>query len=89
MFQVQMSHTWLFFIQSSNFEYTTHISYLEIYNDAGYDLLDPRHEAAKLEDLPYVVHIFNISLTASLQNIYFCFCPLKCKSIAQTGSIRD
>ncbi|OBS76550.1 hypothetical protein A6R68_16998 [Neotoma lepida] len=32
--------------------YTTHISYLEIYNECGYDLLDPRHEASKLEDLP-------------------------------------
>ncbi|GAB1301174.1 Kinesin-like protein [Apodemus speciosus] len=32
--------------------YTTHISYLEIYNECGYDLLDPRHEASRLEDLP-------------------------------------
>ena len=32
--------------------YSTHISYLEIYNDGAYDLLDPKHEAAKLEDLP-------------------------------------
>ena len=34
--------------------YTTHISYLEIYNEVGYDLLDPRHEASRLEDLPSV-----------------------------------
>ena len=34
--------------------YTTHISYLEIYNECGYDLLDPRHEASSLEDLPLV-----------------------------------
>nr|XP_035929878.1 kinesin-like protein KIF6 isoform X2 [Halichoerus grypus] len=32
--------------------HTTHISYLEIYNECGYDLLDPRHEASGLEDLP-------------------------------------
>ncbi|PKU42385.1 kinesin-like protein kif6 [Limosa lapponica baueri] len=32
--------------------YTTHVSYLEIYNECGYDLLDPRHEASRLEDLP-------------------------------------
>lgn len=32
--------------------YTTQISYLEIYNDVGYDLLDPRHGASALEDLP-------------------------------------
>lgn len=30
------------------------ISYLEIYNDHGYDLLDPNHETKKLEDLPKV-----------------------------------
>lgn len=34
--------------------YTTHISYLEIYNEAGYDLLNPQHEASRLEDLPSV-----------------------------------
>ncbi|XP_059137615.1 kinesin-like protein KIF6 isoform X1 [Peromyscus eremicus] len=51
--------------------YTTHISYLEIYNECGYDLLDPRHEASKLEDLPKVttledpdqnIHLRNLSL---------------------------
>ncbi|PIK35188.1 putative kinesin-like protein KIF6 [Apostichopus japonicus] len=50
---------------------TTHISYLEIYNDSGYDLLDPKHEATKLEDLPKVslmedndgnMHLKNLSL---------------------------
>lgn len=30
------------------------ISYLEIYNDKGYDLLDPAHEHKALEDLPRV-----------------------------------
>ncbi|XP_047936045.2 kinesin-like protein KIF6 isoform X1 [Anser cygnoides] len=51
--------------------YTTHVSYLEIYNECGYDLLDPRHEASRLEDLPKVtimedpdqnVHLKNLSL---------------------------
>ncbi|XP_077198055.1 kinesin-like protein KIF6 isoform X3 [Paroedura picta] len=51
--------------------YTTHISYLEIYNECGYDLLDPRHEASKLEDLPKVtimedpdqnIHLKHLSL---------------------------
>ncbi|KAJ7399792.1 kinesin family member 6 [Pitangus sulphuratus] len=51
--------------------YTTHVSYLEIYNDCGYDLLDPRHEASRLEDLPKVtimedsdqnIHLKNLSL---------------------------
>ncbi len=40
------------FQQNPSFEYSTHVSYLEIYNEFGYDLLDPRHEASKLEDLP-------------------------------------
>ncbi|XP_066467721.1 kinesin-like protein KIF6 [Tiliqua scincoides] len=51
--------------------YTTHVSYLEIYNECGYDLLDPRHEASKLEDLPKVtimedpdqnIHLKHLSL---------------------------
>ncbi|XP_019405165.1 PREDICTED: kinesin-like protein KIF6 isoform X3 [Crocodylus porosus] len=51
--------------------YTTNVSYLEIYNECGYDLLDPRHEASRLEDLPKVtimedpdqnIHLKNLSL---------------------------
>ncbi|XP_042645239.1 kinesin-like protein KIF6 isoform X3 [Tyto alba] len=51
--------------------YTTHISYLEIYNECGYDLLESRHEASRLEDLPKVtimedpdqnIHLKNLSL---------------------------
>lgn len=38
--------------QSPGTIFSTQISYLEIYNECGYDLLDPRHEAARLEDLP-------------------------------------
>ncbi|XP_047249007.1 kinesin-like protein KIF6 isoform X3 [Girardinichthys multiradiatus] len=54
--------------------YSTHISYLEIYNEVGYDLLDSRHEASRLEDLPKVVimedpeqniHLKNLSLQQS------------------------
>lgn len=44
--------------QDSNMLYTAHISYLEIYNEMGYDLLDPRHEASRLEDLPSVSFSF-------------------------------
>ena len=29
--------------------YTMHISYLEIYNECGYDLLDPAKEVTRLE----------------------------------------
>ncbi|NXL76579.1 KIF6 protein, partial [Leptocoma aspasia] len=57
--------------KDSNKVYTTHISYLEIYNECGYDLLDPRHEASRMEDLPKVtimedsdqnIHLKNLSL---------------------------
>lgn len=32
-----------------------HVSYLEIYNDTAYDLLDPDHEVSDLDDLPRVM----------------------------------
>ncbi|NXF16006.1 KIF6 protein, partial [Rhodinocichla rosea] len=59
------------FLNDSSKVYTTHVSYLEIYNECGYDLLDPRHEASKMEDLPKVtimedsdqnIHLKNLSL---------------------------
>ena len=40
--------------ESAEAEYEVRISYLEIYNEAGYDLLDPSHETKGLEDLPKV-----------------------------------
>ncbi|KAG8432111.1 hypothetical protein GDO86_017843 [Hymenochirus boettgeri] len=59
------------FGKDSSKVYTLHVSYLEIYNECGYDLLDPKHEASKLEDLPKVtimedpdqnIHLKNLSL---------------------------
>jgi len=50
---------------------TAHISYLEIYNDNGYDLLNPSHEYQGIEDLPKVnlmeddegnIHLKNLSM---------------------------
>ena len=50
--------------------YEVRVSYLEIYNEAGYDLLDPSHETKGLEDLPKVtlqedhdgrIHLRNLS----------------------------
>ena len=35
-------------------QFKLYISYLELYNETGYDLLDPSHEAKALEDLPKV-----------------------------------
>ncbi|XP_029900557.1 kinesin-like protein KIF6 [Myripristis murdjan] len=69
-----LSYLYQRFSQDSSMLYTTHISYLEIYNEVGYDLLDTRHEASRLEDLPKVVimedpdqniHLRNLSLQQS------------------------
>ncbi|KAG1944180.1 kinesin-like protein KIF9 [Pimephales promelas] len=47
-----LSYLYHHICKDSSMVYTTHISYLEIYNEAGYDLLNPQHEASRLEDLP-------------------------------------
>uniref|UniRef100_A0A3Q2X9E8 Kinesin family member 6 n=1 Tax=Hippocampus comes TaxID=109280 RepID=A0A3Q2X9E8_HIPCM len=69
-----LSYLYERFIQDSSTVYRTHISYLEIYNEMGYDLLDSRHEASRLEDLPKVIimedtdqniHLRNLSLQQS------------------------
>ncbi|KAK7483515.1 hypothetical protein BaRGS_00025189 [Batillaria attramentaria] len=49
--------------------FTIHISYLEIYNESGYDLLDPKHEAAKLEDLPKVSLLEDSDQNIHLKNL--------------------
>ncbi|GLE04744.1 hypothetical protein PINS_up013723 [Pythium insidiosum] len=49
-----------------------HISYLEIYNNQGYDLLDPQHDAAKtksLEDLPKVSMLEDEDGNCHLRNL--------------------
>lgn len=52
-----LSHIFNEFKRRSDWSYQAHFSYLEIYNDAGYDLLDPSLEdnAKALEDLPRVI----------------------------------
>lgn len=63
--------------QDSSMVYTTHISYLEIYNEMGYDLLDSRHEASRLEDLPSVPIFLFLSCCTCQQlgsyGVYFTF----------------
>ncbi|XP_067312130.1 kinesin-like protein KIF6 [Pseudorasbora parva] len=69
-----LSYIYHYIGKNSSMVYTTHISYLEIYNEAGYDLLNPQHEASRLEDLPRVtimedsdqnIHLKNLSLQQS------------------------
>ncbi|XP_073392239.1 uncharacterized protein [Physcomitrium patens] len=40
--------------ERSEYAYTLHFSYMEVYNETGYDLLNPDHETKALEDLPKV-----------------------------------
>ena len=40
--------------KNSERKITLYISYMEIYNETAYDLLDPSHETKQLEDLPRV-----------------------------------
>jgi kinesin family member 6/9 len=40
--------------ENSERKITLYISYMEIYNETAYDLLDPSHETKQLEDLPRV-----------------------------------
>nr|AAI24112.1 Zgc:152746 [Danio rerio]AAI65719.1 Zgc:152746 protein [Danio rerio] len=69
-----LSYLYRHFSMNNTMIYTTHISYLEIYNESGYDLLNPQHEASRLEDLPRVtimedpdqnIHLKNLSLLQS------------------------
>lgn len=34
--------------------YRTSVSYLELYNESGYDLLDPHHDVKQMDDLAKV-----------------------------------
>ena len=40
--------------KNTTHSYSINVSYLEIYNNSGYDLLDENHSSKRLEDLPKV-----------------------------------
>jgi kinesin family protein 6/9 len=63
--------SWLFneFKQRSDAQFNMHISYLEIYNETGYDLLDPNHETKALEDLPKVTMMEDEDGNCHLRNL--------------------
>lgn len=51
-------------------ELRVHVSYLEIYNNSGYDLLDPNHEkTTSLEDLPRVAMLEDEDGNCHLRNL--------------------
>lgn len=47
-----LAHIFQCIKQRSDAVYTAHVSYMEIYNEQAYDLLDPSQESKALEDLP-------------------------------------
>lgn len=49
-----LSHIFEEFEARDDTKFAAYISYLEIYNEVGYDLLDPSHETKELEELPKV-----------------------------------
>ncbi|XP_030854411.1 kinesin-like protein KIF6 [Strongylocentrotus purpuratus] len=64
-----LSYLYEQYAKNPEYVYTTHISYLELYNESGYDLLDPKHEAAKLEDLPKVTLMEDSDGNTQMKNI--------------------
>ena len=49
--------------------YSVQITYVEIYNDQGYDLLDPDHETTALEDLPKVQLLEDDEGNVTMRNV--------------------
>ncbi|EFJ06488.1 hypothetical protein SELMODRAFT_135318 [Selaginella moellendorffii] len=49
--------------------FSIHFSYMEIYNETGYDLLNPDHETKSLEDLPKVVLLEDDDTRIHLRNL--------------------
>ncbi|XP_027857342.1 kinesin-like protein KIF6 isoform X2 [Xiphophorus couchianus] len=74
-----LSYLYERFNQESSVMYTMHISYLEIYNEVGYDLLDSRCEASRLEDLPKVMIMEDTEQNIHLKNL----------SMQQSGNVEE
>ncbi|KAJ3055592.1 Kinesin- protein 6 [Rhizophlyctis rosea] len=82
----------------SDFHFEVSISYLEIYNETGYDLLDSTREAQRLEDLPKValqedsderIHLRNLSClpaTTTEEALNLLFVGETNRTIAETPS---
>ena len=47
-------------LQDNEHTYSISVSYLEIYNETGYDLLDGERDFKRLEDMPYVFKFSNL-----------------------------
>ena len=56
--------------RSSQYLYSVNLSYLEIYNDDGYDLLDADHETKELSQLPKVAMFEDDTGNIHMRNIH-------------------
>jgi kinesin family protein 6/9 len=56
--------------RANEFLYSISISYLEIYNDDGYDLLDAEHETKQLSELPKVAMFEDDTGNIHMRNIH-------------------
>lgn len=57
------------FASDHDFEYKLQVSYLELYNENGYDLLDPLHDIKQLEDLTKVTVLEDQSGGIKIRNL--------------------
>jgi kinesin family protein 6/9 len=64
-----LSHIFAELERRTQLQSTVRVSYLEIYNLAGYDLLDPSHESKALEDLPKVGVVHDENGGVALRNL--------------------
>jgi kinesin family protein 6/9 len=64
-----ITHLFECFKKDTTTMYSAYISYLEIYNESGYDLLDSTHETTKLEDMKKVVMMENEDGNYHLKNL--------------------
>eukprot|EP00042_Codosiga_hollandica_P045025 m.451625 g.451625 ORF g.451625 m.451625 type:complete len:829 (+) comp56919_c0_seq9:72-2558(+) len=64
-----LSYLFLQYTKQPQYEFTTQVSYLEIYNENGYDLLDPNHEFSKIEDLPKVSLLEGLDGDVQMRNM--------------------
>ena len=72
-------------LQRTDQQFSIYISYLEIYNEVGYDLLDPSQDTKTLEELPYVVRSQRTVTLVALVCDFLLATPLVQKSHADGG----
>ncbi|KAK9709795.1 Kinesin motor domain [Popillia japonica] len=57
------------YVKTTTTQYSIYVSYLEIYNEVGYDLLNAKHRPTRLEELPRVALLEDANGEAHLRNL--------------------